>query len=75
MTLHHVTLILDEKTFTKLNLLFSMSHRLSDSAMVGFIFLQLLLLLVIFRGKNVYKVKFLCWLAMLMAGCPSIHIA
>ena len=23
--------------------------------------------------KNVYKVKFLCWLAMLMVGCPSIH--
>ena len=23
--------------------------------------------------KNVYKVKFLCWLAMPMVGCPSIH--
>jgi len=38
MTLRHVTLILDEKTFTKLNLLLSMLLRLSDKAMVGFNF-------------------------------------
>jgi len=42
MTLRHVTLILDEKTFTKLNLSLSISLRLSDGAMVGFIFLSII---------------------------------